>query len=57
MYKHLEQLSVKDIAEAVALWADGFDTTEIADSIGTRESIIYNNLPRWRKALLNARAA
>ncbi len=57
MYKHLEQLSVKDIAEAIALWSDGFDTDDIADALGTRPSIIYNNLPRWRRALSSARAA
>ncbi len=57
MHKHLEQLTVKDIAEAIAMWADGFGTDEIADTINTRESVIYNNLPRWRRALSSARAA
>ena len=57
MRKHLEQLTVKDIAEAVAMWADGFDTMEIAAEVNTYEHVIYHGMPRWRRALQDARAA
>lgn len=57
MIRDLHQLSDRDVAEAVAMWLDGFDTLEIATELNTRESIIYVRLPLWRTALKHARAA
>jgi transposase len=34
---------------AALLWDTGYSTFEIAKYAGVHESVIYNNLPRWRR--------
>lgn len=51
MVRDLMQLKPRDVAEAVSMWLDGFDTAEIAAELKTRETIIYKHLPKWRAAV------
>lgn len=38
-------------SEAIQLWRVGFDTRDIAYELFVHESVIYNNLPEWRKEI------
>ena len=40
--------SIIEWHEAVAMWNDGFDTYDIAQSLHIYEAVIYANLPKWR---------
>lgn len=42
------RFSVRERKEAVAMWHDGFDTWDISQAFNTHESVLYNNLPKWR---------
>jgi hypothetical protein len=57
MKRDAHQLTARDVSEAVCMWLDGFDTLEIAVELNTREHIIYSELPKWRAAVANVRAA
>lgn len=43
-------LSNGDWYGAAKLWSQGKDTLAIAKALGVHESVVYNQLPRWRKA-------
>lgn len=42
------RFTISEQKEALAMWRDGFDTLDIAQSLHVPEAVIYNNRPVWR---------
>ena len=48
---HAMSFSQPQIELALKLWRVGLDTAYISRLLDIPESIIYNNLPKWRKEI------
>jgi hypothetical protein len=48
MNTNSKPLGTYQMQDAIDLWADGYDTLQIAEFFNRPESYIYKMLPKWR---------